>query len=370
MVDESAVHGDDDRKKVLFVSSNGAGMGHITRLLAIANRTVPVLAPVFLSMSQAVPVVGDHGHPWSYCPSQKTLGISSGLWNPLFTERFQHMLDVTRPAAVVFDGTSPYRGIVEGARKRSDVAYVWSRRGMWRQNSSTRYMPPSGTFDLVLEPGEAAASYDSGPTAIMRDSQKLAPVTLLRQADLLDRDEARRELGIPHDAFAVLVTLGAGNINDTRSDLTTFADAAASELPGALVYATHSPIATTAAGPSTGVTTISVYPLARSLRAFDLVIAAAGYNVFHEVLLSRIPAVFVPNLMTTTDDQLGRCKYAQDNGLASWVSGPDLDAARSAIRRALECEVRPGLPWISSDKPANGADEAAYLLEALVGSRR
>lgn len=358
---------DGRRARILFVSSNGAGMGHLTRLLAVANRMRPSIQPVFFSMSQSVPAVGDHGHPWDYCPSQKTLGISSGLWNPFFAERLDETLERVQPVAVVFDGTSPYQGIVAAARRSSDVRYVWSRRGMWRPGSQTRYIPPAGTFDLVIEPGEAAARYDAGPTATMTDAVRVAPVTLLGQDDMLSRNHARAELGIEEGTFAVLLTLGAGNINDTRSDTVVLATAAREEFPGATVYATRSPIAASTAGPGADITPISAYPLARSLRAFDVVVAAAGYNVFHEALLARVPTVFVPNLATTTDDQAARSRYAQDHRLGAWVSSPDVQVARAALRRAVDMLPDAPPPWPGEPGPGNGAVAAVQAIEELLG---
>lgn len=352
--------------RVLFVSSNGAGMGHITRLLAIANRTSDAVQPVFLSMSQSVPAVASHGYAWDYCPSQKTLGISSGLWNPFFAERFDETLERVAPAAVVFDGTSPYQGVVAAARRRSGIKYVWSRRGMWRPGSQTRYFPPAGTFDLVIEPGEAAAEYDQGPTSRLTDAVRVAPITLLGEDDMLPRDRARAELGIDQNTYAVLLTLGAGNINDTRSDTEVFAEAARAEFAGATIYATRSPIAA-ASTAAAHVTPISVYPLARSLKAFDVVVAAAGYNVFHEALLARLPTVFVPNTSTTTDDQEARSRFAQDRSLGASAVSPDVPAARAALRRAVD-----GLPdappaWAGTPGPANGAVAAVSALEDLLG---
>src|SRR5690606_14474156 len=44
-------------RRVLFVSSNGVGVGHLTRLLAIARRMPAGIAPVFATMSQAMKVI-------------------------------------------------------------------------------------------------------------------------------------------------------------------------------------------------------------------------------------------------------------------------------------------------------------------------
>ena len=43
---------------VLLLSSNGAGMGHLTRLLAYARRMPADVHRHVVSLSQAVPVVG------------------------------------------------------------------------------------------------------------------------------------------------------------------------------------------------------------------------------------------------------------------------------------------------------------------------
>ena len=55
--------------RVVLVSSNGTGMGHLTRLLAYA-RHLDGVDVRFLSLSLAAPVVRDMGYPVEYIPSQ------------------------------------------------------------------------------------------------------------------------------------------------------------------------------------------------------------------------------------------------------------------------------------------------------------
>ena len=57
------------RASLLLISSNGSGMGHLTRLIAYARRAQTDLAPHFLSLSQAVSVVSQFGFPFEYVPS-------------------------------------------------------------------------------------------------------------------------------------------------------------------------------------------------------------------------------------------------------------------------------------------------------------
>ncbi|MFB2607263.1 glycosyltransferase, partial [Rhizobium phaseoli] len=45
------------RRRVLFVATNGIGLGHITRLMAIAERMSPDMEPVFLTMSAGSSII-------------------------------------------------------------------------------------------------------------------------------------------------------------------------------------------------------------------------------------------------------------------------------------------------------------------------
>jgi UDP:flavonoid glycosyltransferase YjiC (YdhE family) len=55
--------------RVLFVTSNGTGLGHLTRGMAIARRFGEGLEPVFLTLSAAAPVVDRMGFAVEYFPS-------------------------------------------------------------------------------------------------------------------------------------------------------------------------------------------------------------------------------------------------------------------------------------------------------------
>ncbi|WP_051274666.1 hypothetical protein [Cellulomonas sp. URHD0024] len=356
-----------DRERVLFVSSNGAGMGHLTRLLAMANRASDAVEPMFFSLSQAVAVVETSGHPWEYCPSRGDLGCTVEQWNPLFAQRFADVLRRYQPAAVVFDGTMPYVGMVQVRPQFPEIAFVWSRRGMWREETTTKFLERGSIFDLVVQPGEVAAAYDRGPVASLDDAYRVGPVTLLDQDDLLSRDEARAALGIEGDAPALLLSLGAGNINDIGSDLDTFVDAADDVLPGWTLHATRPPIQRRGDRLRDHVASLSVYPLSRYLRAFDAAVVACGYNSYHESVLAGLPTVFVPNLQTTTDDQLGRARYADDRGFGACVVEVDAESARAALRTVSDpAWVERAQQRMADEYPGNGAGDAMRRVERLL----
>jgi UDP-N-acetylglucosamine--N-acetylmuramyl-(pentapeptide) pyrophosphoryl-undecaprenol N-acetylglucosamine transferase len=61
----------------MFVSSNGTGLGHLTRSMAIARRLDPVVEPLFVTLSRAAPVVRDMGFPVEYMASHGSPGAGS-----------------------------------------------------------------------------------------------------------------------------------------------------------------------------------------------------------------------------------------------------------------------------------------------------
>ena len=55
--------------RVLFTTSNGTGLGHLTRSMAIARRLPEKVEPLFLTLSAAAPVVEGMGFPVEYVAS-------------------------------------------------------------------------------------------------------------------------------------------------------------------------------------------------------------------------------------------------------------------------------------------------------------
>ncbi len=354
-----------DRPRVLLMSSNGSGMGHLTRLLAYARRLDKETEPYFLSMSQAAPVVGRLGYPYEYLPSTKALGMAPSQWQGMFVDRVLESLDRIRPEVVIFDGTWPYNGIPEIRRKRQDIKWVWSRRGMWRKGANAEQIRKADWFDLVIEPGDFASPYDRGAT-VSADGRTVGPVTLLDAEELDSRERARQELGPPPDGQWALVSLGAGNINDTSSDMAT-AIAVLREM-GVGVCVTRPEIANRETTDD-DVHVVREYPLARRYAAFDLVISASGYNSFQELLRMGVPSLFVPNQATSLDDQAARAQYAADQGWAHRLDRLTPEGAVPLLTDLLDH----GPTMVQGARqvdPGNGAAEAARLIIELANATR
>lgn len=327
------------RRRVLLISSNGAGVGHLMRLLAVARRLPDDVEPIVLTLSQAVGVVRDLGFPVEYLPSRTALDAPHAMWHGLLERRVLALLDEFDIEVVVFDGTWPYNGLVDALARRPDIRSVWSRRGLWREDVQRHRLDLSDRFTAIIEPGELAAEADRGPTSRRRaEAEQVGPITFLRESEKLDRAAARAALDLPPDGRIALVQLGAGNINDTTSVLGAVTRSLRALDPTLTVCVTRSAIAATADLPD-GVRAISYYPLARVFAAFDLAVAAPGYNTFHELLLAGLPTGFLPNRDTATDDQVARARWAAGRGLAVELTGEDPDTLRrelGALLRDLE----------------------------------
>lgn len=350
-------------KRVIFLTSNGAGMGHLTRLLAIARASDPEkIEPLFVSLSQGVPVVADQGFPFEYLASSGAMAMPAPEWNIYFLERMREVLRTMRPSTLVFDGTVPYVGLMN-LLKESDLLKVWVRRGMWKDSASGASLGREKAFDLVIEPGEFAHSYDEGPTARRSGAARVTPITVLASRETLDRHAARAELGMSADAKTVLLTLGAGNINDIGDLQNSILEILSSEHPSWQVFVTKPPIAE-----STGASSLNVlrtYPLARVAGAFDFAISAAGYNSFHEWTSMHIPTIWVPNEATAVDDQVARGRWAQDEGTGLMMADGTEQELRGLIARLVDDDVRSQMRERMRRLPtSDGAEQAARLIEA------
>lgn len=360
---------EDQRPRALFVTSNGAGMGHLTRMLALARAAAEHVNPIFFSMSQGLDVVATAGFPYEYVPFNSALQTKSALWHEYFKDRLLAAIDHHRAEIVLFDGTWPYRGMLSAFEER-DILRVWVRRGMWKPNISPEQLLNAPHFDLVIEPGEYARAYDVGATTRVENAQGVDPMTVLSEFELLSRDDALAELGLSNEPGRkyALVTLGAGNINDVSSTQAEVL-AAISRQPGWQPILTRPPISSGARNEA--VPTVSTFPLARYTRAFDFAVSATGYNSFSEWMSGGLPTIWIPNMSTMTDDQDARGRWAHDFGLGIRVSEDDHAEIHAAVDRMCDDEWRRAVAErLQDERRENGAPQAAALLFDALDARQ
>lgn len=355
---------DAQRNLVLFVTSNGTGLGHLTRGMAIARRLDHRVEAAFFTLSAAAPVVRAQGFRVDHMGSYDTPGAGSHLeWSRRLEARIAALVSEIRPAVLVFDGAHPYPALIRALRSVPELVTIWSRRPMWRRGRGRAILALAPAFDLVIEPGELAADEDPGLTVARREEAvRLDPIVLCDEAELLPREEAERALGLEPGRVNALVALGQGPEVDAAVGRCLARLAPQREVQ---VAALESSISSRLAVPDGVVVLRDVYPVSRYYRAFDLAISAAGYNAFHELIRFAVPTVFVP-MPRELDDQAARARYADDAGLAVACEGPGSERLEELIDRVLDPATRGRISVRARGlRHGNGAEEGARLFSRL-----
>jgi UDP:flavonoid glycosyltransferase YjiC (YdhE family) len=353
---------------VLYLTSNGTGFGHLTRSIATGRRLEDGLEPVIFTLSAAAPVVRRLGIRVEYLSSYRTPGAGSEWsWHRRLRARLEALIAELGPAVLVFDGVHPYVSLLEVLHSHPELPAVWCRRGMWRPGAGREFLASESAFDLVLEPGELAASDDAGLTAARRESALVVdPVVLLDPAELLPRADAERELGLEPGRVNALVAIGAGSDAVDRT-VQRCLDRLARQ-PGVQPVALESSISRSLSVGDDVVRVRDTYPMSRYLNAFDLTVSAAGYNNFHELHHLGVPALFVP-MPRELDDQAARARWAQNAGTAVACAGPDSPELEAALDVLLDPARRTEVARRAAELgSANGAPAAAEAISRLAAS--
>ncbi|WP_052344462.1 glycosyltransferase [Thermocrispum municipale] len=354
---------------VVLATSNGTGMGHLSRQLAVGQALQEYAEPVYFSLSRAVGVIRHMDRRGEYAPSRERAWIPEHIWHNYLRDRLTAFVTETKAEAVVFDGVVPYEGLLLARAQLPNVRFVWMRRGFWRPGARTTPLAAAPLFDLVLEPGDFAEAGDTGATADRGDAVRLSPITQLEHLDLLSREEAAAELGLDPTRPTALVTLSSGVLNDVVTPGAA-AVTALLEDPEWQVAVVRSHIAMgriPLADESRCIELAGVYPLSRYLAAFDAAVAAGGYNSVHELLTAGIPTLFVPNPTSGTDDQPARTRWLADQGFARYADAAQLDDVRTQARALHDEQERErlrkacaGLP-----KPEGSVQTAEQIADLL-----
>lgn len=356
------------KRPVLFLSSNGIGMGHLVQQLAIAERLSAELQPVFATMSYAAAVAAGRGFPVEYLPGSSVGDLAPEVWNGDLAETLLELLIRLRPRVAVVDSTMPFPGMLRALEVYREAFTIWVRRPFWREEHRP-FIEAFDRFDAVIEPGELAEGFDRGPTTEQRTfAHVVAPVLHVGPADRLPRAEARRRLGLPADATVIAMQLGGGN-NYPLGDLPSRIAAAVLSDPDAVLLEVRSPIRQGPAAPLPDHPrhkVATLFPFAEMIAAFDAAVLAAGYNAFHEAIAAGLPTIFVPNEGLWMDQQVNRAIWAELSG-CGLVCRRDLNQPRipELVGRLLDPAARADMTARCADfAPAvNGADQIARFVE-------
>ncbi|MEY3279944.1 MAG: hypothetical protein RIR63_1136 [Actinomycetota bacterium] len=354
-----------EKPTIILATSNGVGMGHLARASAIALELKEIANPIIVSMAGGVAEVPNFvGVRCEYIPGRDRGWMPRKLWDAYLRDRLLALIEETDAQVLSFDGVVPYPGVIAAKLKKNDLALVWVRRGLWQKKPQGLALGlQSMMMDEIIEPGDFARVYDHGPTKNRKDAVVTSAVSLFQKSTALERDEARKALGIDLDRPAVLVQLGTGD-----SDVNEKMTAALKGLIGwkdLQVVLTKKPIdanGNSLVPDGLEIKQVRYFPLAKVLHAFDAAICATGYNGVHELLPALVPTVFVSNIRGT-DDQEARAQWCHDLGYALRADQADLANITETVKLLQDPEERARLHRMCKKLPeANGAKEAAQIL--------
>ena len=324
---------------IVMFPTNGVGFGHFTRMLAIAKRMKQQdtsLEIIFFTTMPTLHLLKPYGIPAHHISGPKYFkGVDSNEWNALLEEELTLCFETHKPSMFIFDGAFPYRGMLRAIQGREVLKKIWMRRGMFRKGAR---IPVDSIqhFDSIIRPGDAI-SYSEEELDHGLEILHSPPIILLDEDELLSREKARYRLGIPLDCHAVYVQLGAGQINDISSEIRMTVDALLKH-ENLHVILGESMIGSRIEIDLPNVHIIRNYPNSQYFNGFDAVVQAGGYNSFHETRAFALPALFYPNMETGMDDQLARCKVAEEEGWGYVVKERTQDSIREGVKKLLNLD--------------------------------
>lgn len=352
------------KKTVLFMVTNGTGLGHLTRGLAIAKRLREIdqqYEIIFLTTSLATEVLRENNFMFYYVPTKGLMPeeITWRVWNNFLSEQIEGIIGLYEPVAIVFDGAVPYMGLLANLNKKHSFKSVWIKRECYKKefdNLEVKEKP----FDLIIVPNEVNDAICSN------NAQKVYtnPIIFLEEDEAYLRERIRAQINLKDEERLFYIQLGAGNINNIESTLKTIITAIIKNpqyhiLLGESIIGKHLNIR------SDQVTQIRNFPNAQYFKAVDGAISAAGYNTVHELLLFGVPTLFIPNKETAQDDQVARVKKVEKENAGLILN----DLTPHEIESSIDYLVK-NKEQLSTNAKAlikgNGALEAAIYIKALL----
>ncbi|NEX45861.1 hypothetical protein [Pseudotabrizicola algicola] len=357
----------------LIVVPNGVGLGHLTRMLAIADELSMQAGSriEFWCYSQGAAIIQAAGYFVHVRHTPKHLGCRVEDWHCWEVSDLVQTLRRLKPKAVVVDGSIIDMTLIEAVRDPLCAApdIMWVRRGMWNPLANPLPLGGAQYATAVVVPGDLAQEWDTGPTAqVDPRTQGLSitrttpPITFAIGNEALGKAEARRALRLGRFSRrkTCLVSLG-GDAFDLLGGLPRQIAEAAARAKVRLIWV-RSPLARVPSPHLVQDDLRSIYPLGRFLQAFDGAISAVGYNSFHELVLrTEFPLLFVPMAHQRLDNQSERARFAFENGWADWLSPEARLQTKPVLDRFFDA-VNAGAVFTHRPRIENGAAEAARFL--------
>ena len=222
----------------------------------------------------------------------------------------------------------------------NDLASVWIRRGLWQdgQNNSVA-LDRQKIFRRIVVPTEAFEELNhSAPMA--DNAVEVGPI--LQRFDLPPtdiqtlRDKISEEIQLEGRQLVVTM-LGGGVAADRRAQINAVCAHMATK-PDVVHVLVIWPTAVSdpAWFSHKNTAVVQTYHASALIAAADLLVSAAGYNSFHEVMYGAVPTIFIPQMASYMDDQRARARAASERDLSILVEPWEVLRLGAMIDECLE----------------------------------
>ncbi|MBI3328006.1 MAG: UDP-glucosyltransferase [Nitrospinae bacterium] len=349
------------RPRILCYAVDGLGLGHLTRVLAIA-RQLRSLAPnaeiIFLTSNEAAAFCLREGFAAFKVPSHAAR--ETGRLRPSLHAKL--VQSVTWSLVASFD---PHLLLVDsfpaGALQeilpllRWSMARVFIYRERQKDTAADPYFQNLLThYHLAIiphQPGELDLPLPEGLGACA-----VGPILLRDRGDALPRDVARRSLVGEDDGRQLCyVNFGGGGDKAAREALATTLSVLAHH-PDIRPVVAPGPLGEEIVVIPSGGLVARIYPIAPYFTGIDFAISAAGYNSHAELLHFGVPTAFLP-FDKGIDDQLARVARTVAAG------------AGLAVRSLASDELKAALAQLRDSACQRGLSESGQRLVSTNGAR-
>ena len=371
----------DNAVRVLLYTVNGMGLGHVTRLLAVARWLRILLNGLnlqarifFLSCSDADAVIGAQGFPSFKLPSKTTLRAAN-LSDKQAVEVIRGVagatLDELDPDILVIDTfpTGSYDELLPmlGRDRVTKVFVFREQRSDWA--ARIPYERLLSSFQLLLIPHpEGFFELPFVPPSTLRVGWA-GDIIFGERGDLWTKAKVRRSLGLSANKTVIYTAAGGGGDPDSERTLATIIKTA-QEVPGVHLVVGAGPLNRGTGRTGRNLYWTNYFPISRLFRGFDFAISSSGYNTVHEVLHFGLPAILYPQLRGA-DDQLGRARWVEGEGAGVRLEKLTPARLRKALARMQDRDFRKEVSRRAKALvPTNGARRAAEIILETALARR
>jgi predicted glycosyltransferase len=356
--------------RCLFYASNGHGLGHLIRTLAIARAlraSKPDIDIMFVTNSEACQLAWREGFPVVKLLSPPSNFLELDIPTREELRRINRgivyaVLKGFAPDLVVVD-FFPLGQIGDMMPLHSHAArkiFIARERNAAAEIATHAQLIES-MYKLVLIPHQASEVEDRKPANVR--TLYTGAIMIRSRDEALPREQARARLGLAPDGFTVFVGFGGGG-NPAYEAVQQWALEQARTARNWIFAVARPPLlrSQSTAALQNGTKEISYMPMAECWSAFDAAISTLGYNSTAELLHHGVPTLFI-ELAGGLDDwarRAGRIAKA-DAGLP--IKAFDTEGLHRQLDQLADPARRETLAGNARNMvPSNGARLAAEAI--------